>query len=82
MHPFGCLGVVVALACAVSCVPKAPKAPRFTGEQMICLGEVEAVYRLRVAACGENIEGNCSTDALINRQKAEACEQCFKGEKC
>lgn len=57
------------LLLAASCT--AQPAP-LTPEQGVCLGAAEATYWARVEACKGSVEGDCSTDHLIDQQKAEA----------
>jgi predicted small lipoprotein YifL len=52
------------------------KTPEYTPDEASCLAVAEYNYRLKRSACGANVEGQCSTDSLIDAQKKEASE-CF-----
>jgi hypothetical protein len=52
------------------------KPPQYTAEESLCIAIAEANYQHKRMNCGSNVAGDCSTDALIDRQKEEVSE-CF-----
>lgn len=63
------LGASMLFALALTGCPA--KAPKFSGDEKHCLAVAEAKSDLRTAACGKNVEGPCSTDALMDLEERE-----------
>jgi hypothetical protein len=66
--------LLIVLVC-IGCVPPAP--PKFTDEEKLCLAASEVIATRDVASCGANVDGPCSSDAIVNRQQ-ERDEECIK----
>lgn len=51
-----------------------PKPPEFSARESECLMLAEARADAKLAACGDSVEGDCSTDAIVSAQEIEALE--------
>lgn len=72
----GLLPLAVALLTLGCGLLPAPALPEFTGDQAECLAIAEARADARLAACGDRVDGECSTDAIVDAQEAEIREEC------
>lgn len=66
---------VLLIAGGCACAP--PEPPKFTDEEKLCLAASEVIATRDVASCGANVDGPCSSDAIIERQQARD-EECIK----
>lgn len=69
--PSGGAGIGAAMAFALVLTGCPARPPKFSDDEKHCLAVAEAKSALRLAACGSNIKGPCSSDALSDVEERE-----------
>lgn len=69
--PSGGAGIGASLIFTLALTGCPSRPPKFSGAERDCLATAEAKSALRLGACGENVEGPCSTDSLTDIEERE-----------